>query len=271
MECAGFNVIPLWPDLGAEIVGDLRQSLSQEQMAVLRRLMDRYHLLVFRGQALGPDDQVRIVSTFGPVAPAVIGGPLHTTVNAPEGDVLPFHSDYSFTHFPLPFVSLYGVAVENDTATTAFVSGVAACAQIPAPLHQRIADRTVLHASDILCAGQRSTGPLRHDVVRSLRGGFHGVSHPAFLPHPRTSDEVLFVNEYFSVAIEGLPYDESEALLKALFVHLYSPCGVFHHHWRQGDLLIFDNVAVQHSRREGPPRTLRRVVVSPQPLGALLS
>ena len=269
MRLPEFDVMPLSPEFGAEVAGsDMRRAASQKQTAELRRLMDRYHLLLFRGQELDPEDQVRIVSIFGPVAPAVRGGPLHTIVSAPEGDVLRFHSDFSFTRSPLPFVSLYGVEINHNVATTALVSSIV---QLPVDLHQRIAGRTVLRASDILCAGQRSAGPLRHDIAGPVLGAFRGVYHPALLRHPRTGEDVLFVNEYFSVAVEGLPHDDSEALLGALFARLYAPLRVYHHHWQPGDLLIFDNLALQHSRSDGRPRPLRRVVISRQSLGDLLS
>jgi hypothetical protein len=49
---------------------------------------------------------------------------------------------------------------------------------------------------------------------------------------------------------------------------LYDPAFVFEHEWRQGDVVIWDNLALQHSReafREGQDgtRDLRRVVVNP--------
>jgi taurine dioxygenase len=54
----------------------------------------------------------------------------------------------------------------------------------------------------------------------------------------------------------------SETLLGELFDHLYAPTNVLAHEWREKDLVIWDNVAVQHSRPDvridGPVRTLRK-------------
>ena len=39
---------------------------------------------------------------------------------------------------------------------------------------------------------------------------------------------------------------------------------VYEHEWREGDLLVFDNITMQHARgnvdRDGPTRTLRKVI-----------
>jgi alpha-ketoglutarate-dependent taurine dioxygenase len=68
--------------------------------------------------------------------------------------------------------------------------------------------------------------------------------------------------------IVGLPDIESEALLAELFAHLYQPSARWNHEWRPGDLVVWDNIAMQHARPNvagnGPARTLRKVA-SPIP------
>ena len=74
---------------------------------------------------------------------------------------------------------------------------------------------------------------------------------------------MLYVSEQATIEILGLEPAENEELLEVLFKQLYEPSGILEHHWRQGDLVVWDNVAVQHGRRtvslEGPERTLRKV------------
>ena len=69
--------------------------------------------------------------------------------------------------------------------------------------------------------------------------------------------------------IVELPPDESEALLEELFAHLYDPAHTVQHEWRNGDLVAWDNMAIQHARSDvrtdGPTRTLRKVV-APTPV-----
>jgi taurine dioxygenase len=62
--------------------------------------------------------------------------------------------------------------------------------------------------------------------------------------------------------IEGLDKAQSDALLAQAFAAMYAPEAVYEHTWREGDLLIWNNIALQHARGhvgQGAPRTLRRV------------
>jgi taurine dioxygenase len=95
------------------------------------------------------------------------------------------------------------------------------------------------------------------------------TTYPVLHHHPITGQPLLFVNEFFSSRIEGMEYDESEALYRELFAVLYDPAYLYVHEWRQGDLLVWDNLALQHARRpfaagQRGTRNLRRVAVNPR-------
>ena len=82
--------------------------------------------------------------------------------------------------------------------------------------------------------------------------------------HQRTGAPYLFVSEDLTVCIAGLGERDSADLLAELFAHLYAPGNVHEHHWRPGDIVVWDNRAVQHAR--GPvsaaPRSLQRVSIA---------
>ena len=86
---------------------------------------------------------------------------------------------------------------------------------------------------------------------------------------PRTGRKLLYVCPQLTHHVEGLDYDESEALLEELFAHMYAPQNVYTHEWREGDLIVWDNIMLQHARPdlkgEDAPRTLRKVLV-PSPM-----
>jgi Taurine catabolism dioxygenase TauD, TfdA family len=97
----------------------------------------------------------------------------------------------------------------------------------------------------------------QHELLRS--------THKSVVwQHPRTRLPPLFDSQQISARIVGLAPDESELLLEQLFAHLYRPEVVFDHEWRPGDLVVWDNLAVQHARGnveiEGPERTLRKTI-----------
>ena len=68
----------------------------------------------------------------------------------------------------------------------------------------------------------------------------------------------------FTVAVEGMPAGESDALLAALYEHLEQPQFIYEHVWRVGDVILWDNRCTQHARTDFSPlerRMLRRHVV----------
>lgn len=266
------KALPLSPILGAAVTGcELRKQIGETDAEVLRQMLRKHRLLVFREPALEPEDQIRLVQVFGPVRGSLGDGAEFSLVKAGENDDIQYHTDFSFTRAPLPVVSLYGVEVIGDVAATAFIDMVRAFAELPDATKARIAGKTVFHASDIKSVGQRSKGALGRKDVSANAGSVRGTSHPAILIHPETGEEILFVNQYLSIAFDDMAHQESDQLLAELFAHIYAADHVYTHHWKAGDLIVFDNLALQHRRTKGAVRTLRRVIVSKQPLSDLLS
>ena len=67
-----------------------------------------------------------------------------------------------------------------------------------------------------------------------------------------------------TACIEGMSRAESDALLLAIFEHQEQPRFQYVHHWRVGDLIMWDNRCTLHARNDFPSterRVLRRVTV----------
>jgi taurine dioxygenase len=78
---------------------------------------------------------------------------------------------------------------------------------------------------------------------------------------------VLYITAMQTDSIVGCSEDESEALLGACWSTLYAPDNVYEHFWQVGDLVVWDNLALQHARDAVQGRrTLRRV-----PVGTVLA
>ena len=61
-----------------------------------------------------------------------------------------------------------------------------------------------------------------------------------------------------------MEWEESRDLLHPVYDHLYAPERVLEHRWRNGDFIVWDNIALQHARGnlEGVgKRLLQRVIV----------
>ena len=77
---------------------------------------------------------------------------------------------------------------------------------------------------------------------------------------------MLFVTEHHVDRISDVSEARSAELLKILFAELYAPNRRYEHIWRVGDLVIWDNLAIQHARtRASAPsegvRALQRVAI----------
>ena len=182
-----------------------------------------------------------------------------------------FHSDYAFTAHPVPILTLHAVDVPADGCPTLFADAVAAARRLSPELRSAIEGREALHIYGF--------APMRNDV-RNREADLGPLSavtprhrHPVLFPHPRTGEDVLFVGEMQTDRIEGVDAEESERLLQELFALIYAPANVHRHVWRDGDLVVWDNIAVQHARESTPvdeARTLQRVAVADHTLFELV-
>ena len=273
-----FQCHALSPDAGVEITGvDLRQTIDDAGKAELRNLFDRHQLLLFRNQGIDPEDQVRVLAIFGLVCAEHAGGAKHSYVSnvRPDGllgtRALPFHCDFSFTRFQPQVLSLYGADIQGEPEPTMYVNCARVSERLPEALRLKLEGMTTMQVYDYTGNTEENSC---HGRVRLLElpemppyATHPKATFPVIRRHPRTGLPVLVVSQFHTSHIEGLGSDESEALVQDLFRRLYSPENTYAHHWKQGDLVIWDNIAVQHGRAEfqgaakAAHRTLCRVAV----------
>jgi len=267
---AQFEIRDLTPAFGAEVVGCEAVELDADARAVLRRAFDERGLLVFRDLDIDRDYQTSLVD--GLIA-YDRPGDANTNDNyvvsnkepggyAPYGR-LQFHSDMMWAPEPFQVLSLYGLEVEPPSVPTAFASTTRAWDTLPADLRARVDGLHVVNVT-----GQQRRGDDDDDLLDSIREHEQSITTPIGHRHPRTGRTLLYVSQMNTREIVELPHDESEELIEALFAHLYDPAHLIDHDWRRGDLVAWDNLAVQHARKtvqmDGPVRTLRKVI-SPIP------
>jgi taurine dioxygenase len=257
------DVRPLSPALGAEITGlDVRQVPSADEVRALQDAYAEHHLLLVRGPELDAPEQERFVSLFGPLiddmADGHVSGFISNVVDDKAGDgPLPFHADYSFTAHPVQGIALYAIELPPGGTSTWFANGARAAATLPADLRTAVAERTATHALGVFATGDPGARTRDHALPEDVPRH----DHPVLRRHPRTGTPVLFVTDLHVERINGVDDAESEALIDALLAHLYGPAHVYEHRWRLGDLVVWDNQVLQHSRADvarAKPRTFRR-------------
>jgi taurine dioxygenase len=250
---------PLVP-FGALVDLDAGDALDEATAEGLRHLFQTHYLLLFRDQTLDPAQNRRLMEVFGPVPeeddPLVSNDP---EVGLQGDGRLAFHSDLAFAPEPDLGLSLYALDLVPDTSTTVFANGVLAYVRLPPSLKDRLEG---LRALSVWPLDQSRRNRLVEENANLPR-----CEHPVVWDHPDTGEPVLYLTEMQTDSIVGLPEDESEALIEELFGHLYAGENLYTHSWRNGDLAIIDNRALQHSRPDVSGvgrRTLRRTTLARQ-------
>ncbi len=271
-QMADFEVRELHPAFGAEIVGfEPQMPLDDRTLGRLREVFDQRGVLVFRDLDIDEDYQRYLVfSLIGEEAPVERpervrrSGPMLVS-NKAEGGAAPYgrllyHCDTMWAESPQPVISLYGVTVAGPSAPTMFVSMGQGWEALPDQLRSRVEDLQARH-------GQLEGGYPNRGGDEDVQDGYFEQSRSTVTPigraHPRTGRTMLYVSQQCTIEVLDLSHDENEELLEELFEQLYADERVLRHDWREGDLVVWDNQAVQHARGivdlEGPERTLRKV------------
>jgi taurine dioxygenase len=273
-----FEVHEIAPTLGAQITGfDPSAELDGETCRVLRQTLDDRGVLLFRDLDVDLEQQTRLCRMligepyWEPPAPSGREGAYYVSNKEPDSGApfgrLAFHVDLMWSPAVFQVLSLYGTEVEEPAATTVFTNSAEAWRSLPDDLRARVDGLRAVHGDG-------------SDYTRRLDGGKEAlvvafetadtVTLPIAYPHPRTGQTLLYVSEFNTQRIEGLDPAESAALLGELYEHLYDPSRCVEHNWRNRDLVIFDNIGMQHARGnvelDGPTRTLRKVFApAPRP------
>lgn len=261
------SAAPFETVIGAEICGiDVARGVSPAQYAAVRAALDRHSVVVLRGQSISPERQKAFAEGIGTLRPLVYsryslpGSPEVMVVSnikkdgeyigIPDAGSL-WHSDGAYLARPDMYSLLYGIDIpERDgqiLGDTAFTSVWKAYEALAPDVRQRIAGRTCTNSFEWHLEKKAGLGQLRRaPLTAEQKAATPDVQHPVVRRHPNTGVPCLFVSEAHTVRINGLPAAESGELLEQLLVHLKQERFQYRHHWRAGDLVIWDNCAVQH-------------------------
>ncbi len=84
-----------------------------------------------------------------------------------------------------------------------------------------------------------------------------GTLHPLVCVHPETGRQHLYLGRRRNAWLEGLPLDESSALLDRIWDAATADALTWRHQWRAGDLVLWDNRCVMHRRDAFDPGSRR--------------
>ncbi|HYZ62310.1 MAG TPA: TauD/TfdA family dioxygenase [Acetobacteraceae bacterium] len=277
------EVIPVRADrFCAEVAGVDLRNVTDAQFAAIHRAWIDHQVLLFRDQALTDSDLVAFSRRFGELDHAPIqengrrfveGMPeIYVVSNVMEGGVAigslgsgeaVWHTDMSYLPSPPKASMLYALEVPPSGGDTSFCDMYAAVDALPAELRRRVAGMRVKHDGTYNSGGYVREGVTPTDDPRQAPG----MLHPLLCTHPESGRQMLYLGRRRMAYIEGLELAESEALLDEIWAHATAPASTWTHHWRVGDLVLWDNRCTMH-RRDPFDASARRVMHRTQVKGA---
>ena len=75
------------------------------------------------------------------------------------------------------------------------------------------------------------------------------MRQPLVRTHPDTGRPALYLSPRFTLRIDQVAKEQSDALLRELFAFMDDPRFHYRHEWREGDLMIWDNRCTNHRVR----------------------
>ena len=274
------TIRPLHPTIGGEVGGvDLRQPLSDDDVAAIDAGMDRFAVLVFPGQDLTDEQQVAFSRNFGelelPGAVSNVTKPedrrlppeLADVSNLTKGDKLLgrddrtrmfnlgnrlWHSDSSFRAVPSKYSILSARLIPGKGGNTEFADMRAA--------YDALDDEMKAEISDLVCEHSLiySRGLLGFDELsEEERANFKPVRQSLVRTHPVTGRKSLYLSSHAGTIV-GWPVPEARSLLRDLIEDATKPEFVYVHRWRLHDLVMWDNRQTMHRVRRFADTTEKR-------------
>ncbi len=275
-----FEIRPLSDALGAEIAGlDVTRPVDADTAAALMAAWREHIVLLFRVPGLTQDQQLRFAQAFGeigrrprpkgerPEDAATVDDAMMLISNIrvdgkpigslPDGEMY-FHHDTIYKEVPNLGTMLYAIEVPDQGGNTKFANHYLAWDALPERIRERVGGRTAHHVYDYVVYASREGKGARAGTV-------DGCTHPVSIVHPATGRRALYVDRLMTMRIDGLPEDESDAVLDEMFDIAEREEFVYEHVWTPGDLLLWDNLCSSHARTDFPPdqrRLLRRCQIA---------
>ncbi len=266
------EVKPLSKHVGAEVTGlDLHTPISEPTAQELRDAFAKYHLLLVRDPDVDEDEQSRFGEIFGEIkirhryANMNEAKKTQYVSNSRKDGILGdgeihFHQDHTFYEKPLSAIMLYGVEVPQSGSATKFRKSGAILAKLPAEMRARAEGVQCLHLYNYQGDFTKWQDPKNAppDSPRAWQ--------PLIWENPKSGEKALWAIPISTVAFEGVSEEGGRRLIEEIWTFAGendADC-TYRHDWAPGDLLIWDNLMLQHARLpfdSNEPRTLRRTPI----------
>ncbi|MBL7496364.1 TauD/TfdA family dioxygenase [Frankia sp. CNm7] len=265
---------PVTPEVGVEITGLTgHQFLEPGVAADCQAALDTYGVVVYREAHLDDDDLVAFSRLLGEVIVAPMGGLKDHPAISPisldpaRSELANYRKSTFFWHIdgvnddvPQKASLLAARHVSDEGGDTEFANTYAAYDALPEDEKTYLATLRVVHS---FAATQLLTNPHPSEKERAAWNRVPSREHPLIWTR-RSGRKSLLVGATTDHVV-GLPPEESRALLDRLAAWSTQPRFVLRHHWRPGDLVIWDNTGMLHRAlpyEPTSPRLLHRTTLT---------
>lgn len=278
------TVTPAHPDFVAEIAGvDTASPLDPADRQAIEDAIDRYAVVVFRGQTLDDEKQVAFARNFGPIASSALklrhrdikhrieSSDVADISNLDgDGNVLKpdarrrldglanrlWHTDASFRAVPGALSMLYAHVIPDEGGDTEFADLRAAYDALPEAKKNELEGLVAEHS---IWRSREQLGVVQY--TEEERASLPPVPQRLVRTHPGSRRKTLYLAAHAS-HILGMPVADGRLIILDLIEHATQPRFVHAHRWAKGDLVIWDNRCTMHRARAFDTtkvRDLRRV------------
>ncbi|HZK91359.1 MAG TPA: TauD/TfdA family dioxygenase [Stellaceae bacterium] len=268
----------LHPTLAQEVIGlNLWERQDAATVAALREAWSGSPVLVFRRQALGEQELADFSALFGrlertvrtdwasPRVPEIgLISNLRDSQSRAIGGLgdgeIQWHSDQSYMLNPATGAVLYALELPPDGGLTSWVDLRAAYAGLPERLKRAIdGSRGVFDYSKRLAGYQDKDKAISEEAKRKTPQ----ITHPLVQTNA-SGAKSLYLDSTTTIGIDGMTAEAGGALLTEIYEAATAPQFVYTHHWRVGDLVMWDNGLTMHRREPFDPdarRLLKRTTI----------
>jgi len=252
--------------IGIEIEGTSGAAFADPDVARdCAALLVEHGVVVYRDAHVDDADLVTFSRLLGEVVVAPMGNlPDHpevspVTLDPARSDLAEYRKGTFFWHIdgaqdrtPQKATLLAAREVADEGGDTEFASTYAAYEALPAEEKERLAGVRAVHS---LGASQVLVYPEPTDEQRAMWARVPSREHPVIWTRPDGRRSMLIGATAGDVI--GLSHDEGRALLDHLLDWSTQPQFVHRHHWRVGDLVVWDNTGMLHRALPYDPTSRR--------------
>lgn len=256
-------------EVGVELAGVDRDRLLTDRSLpdLCRRALEAHGVVVFRDLHADDRAQVEFCRTLGqveirpgrpvPGITVIAYDPARSPIADYVTGTFEWHMDGTMDDIPNKATALSAHALSDGGGETEFASTYQAFDSLTDEERRRLEGLRVVHS---VAATQRAAPSPTEQPAKSDR--VQRREHPIVWRH--RSGRCSLVIGSTTDHVVGMPAAESDALLAGLLERATPPGSTYLHHWRVGDLVVWDNAGLLHRAHPyepSSPREMHRTVL----------